>query len=485
MNSIIETQLAKLGIEAYLQQHHQKSLLRFLTCGSVDDGKSTLIGRLLHDSKQIYQDQLAAVHSDSLRVGTTGDKPDLALLVDGLQAEREQGITIDVAYRYFSTEKRKFIIADTPGHEQYTRNMATGASTCELAIILIDARKGILAQTRRHSFISSLLGLRHFIVAINKMDLVDYSQSIFDEICQQYLDFSKSLSQEIDISFIPLSALEGDNVVEPSLHMPWYKGLPLLSSLENVNVYQDRTRSEFRFPVQYVNRPHLDFRGFAGTIATGCIAVGEKVKVLPSGETTTIESIVTFDGNLNEAQAGLAVTLTLSDEIDISRGDLIVASSSRLTSHHRFLADVVWMNDRPLTVNHPFDIKVAGKKSRAQVDKIQYQYDINKLSHFSVTQLPLNGIGLCEWSFVEPMALDSYQDSIDNGSFIIIDRLTNATVGVAMIRQALDSESVNNKDELETTEFSSFELELNALIIKHFPHWKAQDISSFISKNQS
>lgn len=348
MNSAVQAQLSEIGIEAYLTQHQHKSLLRFLTCGSVDDGKSTLIGRLLHDTKQIYEDQLAAVHSDSQRVGTTGERPDLALLVDGLQAEREQGITIDVAYRYFSTQKRKFIIADTPGHEQYTRNMATGASTCDLAVILIDARKGILDQTRRHSFIANLLGLKHFVVAVNKMDLVDYSQERFEQIRQDYVEFSKHLQGDTDIQIIPLSALEGDNVVEASQHMRWYQGPSLLELLETVDVDQQKGAGEFRFPVQYVNRPNLDFRGFAGTIAAGSISVGDAITALPSGKTSTVARIVTFDGDLPQAQAGQAVTLTLSDEIDISRGDLIVLQGAQVESTNHLLADVVWMTEQPL-----------------------------------------------------------------------------------------------------------------------------------------
>ncbi len=397
MNSAVEAQLAELGIEGYLKQHQYKSLLRFLTCGSVDDGKSTLIGRLLHDSKQIYEDQLAAVHSDSQRVGTTGEKPDLALLVDGLQAEREQGITIDVAYRYFSTQKRKFIIADTPGHEQYTRNMATGASTCDLAVILVDARKGILDQTRRHSFISNLLGLKHFVVAINKMDLVDYSQARFEEIRDEYLKFSENLTGDIDIQIIPISALEGDNVVDKGQNLNWFEGPSLLELLETVDVDYEKGAGEFRFPVQYVNRPNLDFRGFAGTVSSGSVKVGDAIKALPSGKTSTVARIVTFDGDIEEAQAGAA-------------------------------------------------------------------------------ELPLNGIGLCEWSLNESVALDNYQDCADTGGFIIIDRLTNVTVGAGMVKESLT--------ELERglADVSAFELELNALVRKHFPHWEAKDLSQLLKK---
>ncbi|MBT0327197.1 sulfate adenylyltransferase subunit CysN, partial [Vibrio campbellii] len=393
MNSAVEAQLAELGIEGYLKQHQYKSLLRFLTCGSVDDGKSTLIGRLLHDSKQIYEDQLAAVHSDSQRVGTTGEKPDLALLVDGLQAEREQGITIDVAYRYFSTQKRKFIIADTPGHEQYTRNMATGASTCDLAVILVDARKGVLDQTRRHSFISNLLGLKHFVVAINKMDLVDYSQERFEEIRDEYLQFSENLAGETDIQIIPLSALEGDNVVEKGQNLSWFEGPSLLELLETVDVDHEKGEGDFRFPVQYVNRPNLDFRGFAGTISSGSVKVGDAIKALPSGKTSTVARIVTFDGDVQEAQAGLAVTLTLNDEIDISRGDLLVLENAQVESTNHLLADVVWMTEQPLQPGRDYDIKIAGKKTVGHVEAIRHQYDINNLSTHGAAELPLNGIG--------------------------------------------------------------------------------------------
>lgn len=472
MNSAVHAQLAELGIEGYLNQHQHKSLLRFLTCGSVDDGKSTLIGRLLHDSKQIYEDQLAAVHSDSQRVGTTGERPDLALLVDGLQAEREQGITIDVAYRYFSTQKRKFIIADTPGHEQYTRNMATGASTCDLAIILIDARKSVLDQTRRHSFIAHLLGIKHFVVAINKMDLVDYSQERFDEICQQYANFSQHLAQDITIQLIPISALEGDNVVDNSRFMPWYQGQTLLDLLETVQVDQSRVQNDFRFPVQYVNRPDLDFRGFSGTIAAGKINVGDKIKVLPSGKHATITRIVTFDGDLSDASAGQAVTLTLSDEIDISRGDLIVLADSQVSLTSQVAADVVWMTEQPLQAGREYDIKIAGKKTVGRVINIEHQYDINQLTTFQTEQVPLNGIARCEWSFTDQLAVDLYQDCADCGGFIIIDRLTNVTVGAGLIRASLSDEG-----SVVTSQFSAFELELNALVRKHFPHWNAKDLS--------
>ncbi|OLQ85402.1 sulfate adenylyltransferase subunit CysN [Vibrio panuliri] len=474
MNSAVEAQLAELGIEGYLKQHQYKSLLRFLTCGSVDDGKSTLIGRLLHDSKQIYEDQLAAVHSDSQRVGTTGERPDLALLVDGLQAEREQGITIDVAYRYFSTQKRKFIIADTPGHEQYTRNMATGASTCDLAVILIDARKGVLDQTRRHSFISNLLGLKHFVVAVNKMDLVDYSQDRFEQIRDEYLEFSKNLHGEIDIQIIPLSALEGDNVVESSSKMSWFEGKPLLDILESIDVDQEKEVGEFRFPIQYVSRPNLDFRGFAGTIASGSVNVGDEVSVLPSGKVSRVARIVTFDGDLNTAHSGQAVTLTLEDEIDISRGDLLVLKQADVVSSNHLLADVVWMTEQPLQPGREYDIKLAGKKTVGRVEAIRHQYDINNLSTHSAAELPLNGIGLCEWSLTESVALDSYTECQDTGGFVVIDRLTNVTVGAGLVRESL------SQIEQKTGDFSAFEVELNALVRKHFPHWGAKDLSQLL-----
>ncbi|WP_191117784.1 sulfate adenylyltransferase subunit CysN [Vibrio campbellii] len=476
MNSAVEAQLAELGIEGYLKQHQYKSLLRFLTCGSVDDGKSTLIGRLLHDSKQIYEDQLAAVHSDSQRVGTTGEKPDLALLVDGLQAEREQGITIDVAYRYFSTQKRKFIIADTPGHEQYTRNMATGASTCDLAVILVDARKGVLDQTRRHSFISNLLGLKHFVVAINKMDLVDYSQERFEEIRDEYLQFSENLAGETDIQIIPLSALEGDNVVDKGQNLSWFEGPSLLELLETVDVDHEKGEGDFRFPVQYVNRPNLDFRGFAGTISSGSVKVGDAIKALPSGKTSTVARIVTFDGDVQEAQAGLAVTLTLNDEIDISRGDLLVLENAQVESTNHLLADVVWMTEQPLQPGRDYDIKIAGKKTVGHVEAIRHQYDINNLSTHGAAELPLNGIGLCEWSLNESVALDHYQDCADTGGFIIIDRLTNVTVGAGMVKESLAAV------ERGLADVSAFELELNALVRKHFPHWEAKDLSQLLKK---
>ncbi|MBS0849491.1 sulfate adenylyltransferase subunit CysN [Citrobacter sp. JGM124] len=471
MNTTIAQQIAEEGgVEAYLRAQQHKSLLRFLTCGSVDDGKSTLIGRLLHDTRQIYEDQLSSLQTDSKRHGTQGEKLDLALLVDGLQAEREQGITIDVAYRYFSTEKRKFIIADTPGHEQYTRNMATGASTCELAILLIDARRGVLDQTRRHSFISTLLGIKHLVVAVNKMDLVDFSEARFEQIKNDYLTFAQQLPSDLDIRFVPLSALEGDNVASQSSAMPWYHGPTLLSMLETVEVTRNVDQQPMRFPVQYVNRPNLDFRGYAGTLASGTVYVGQRVKVLPSGVESTIASIVTFDGALDNAIAGEAITLVLADEVDISRGDLLVDAEQQLTAVQRAKVDVVWMAEQPLQPGQRYDIKISGKKTRAYVDAIHHQVEINSLDHLETESLPLNGIGLVSLTFDEPLVLDTYQQNPVTGGLIFIDRLSNVTVGAGLVREPLQHEPQI------PTEFSAFELELNALVRRHFPHWNARDL---------
>ncbi|XVB27971.1 sulfate adenylyltransferase subunit CysN [Citrobacter koseri] len=471
MNTTLAQQIANEGgVEAWMVAQQHKSLLRFLTCGSVDDGKSTLIGRLLHDTRQIYEDQLSSLHNDSKRHGTQGEKLDLALLVDGLQAEREQGITIDVAYRYFSTEKRKFIIADTPGHEQYTRNMATGASTCDLAILLIDARKGVLDQTRRHSFISTLLGIKHLVVAINKMDLVGFSEETFARIREDYLTFAGQLPGNRDIRFVPLSALEGDNVATQSASMPWYNGPTLLEVLETVEIQRVVDTQPMRFPVQYVNRPNLDFRGFSGTVASGTVQVGQRLKVLPSGVESSVARIVTFDGDLQEAAAGEAITLVLKDEIDISRGDLLVDAQASLPAVQSASIDVVWMAEQPLTPGQSYDIKIAGKKTRARVDAIRYQVDINNLTQREVESLPLNGIGLVELTFDEPLVLDPYQQNPVTGGFIFIDRLTNVTVGAGMVNEPHLQASTS------ASQYSAFELELNQLIRKHFPHWGARDL---------
>ncbi|MFI3185264.1 MAG: sulfate adenylyltransferase subunit CysN [Methylococcaceae bacterium] len=438
-----QSDLISTDIDAYLAQHERKELLRFLTCGNVDDGKSTLIGRLLHDSKMIYEDQLAAVQADSVKSGTTGaGKIDLALLVDGLQAEREQGITIDVAYRYFSTATRKFIIADTPGHEQYTRNMATGASTCDLAIILIDARYGVQTQTKRHSFIASLLGIHHIIVAINKMDLVEYSEATFNKIKQDYLHFTETLALQ-DITFIPMSALDGDNVVNPSEHMPWFTGMPLMAALNSIEIANDRNFTDARFPVQYVNRPNLDFRGFCGTVASGIFRKGDTITALPSGKTSRIKSIVTYDGELEQVFAPMAVTLTLEDEIDISRGDMLIGEQqSPATVSDKFKATIVWMAEAALTQGRQYTIKLATRSVSGSVSMIHHRIDVNTLEHHDATELHLNEIGSCTVSVNAPVVFDPYLSHKHTGSFIIIDRLTNGTVGAGMITGGTDEESL-------------------------------------------
>ncbi len=429
-----QSDLIATDINAYLAQHERKELLRFLTCGNVDDGKSTLIGRLLHDSKMIYEDQLAAVQADSVKSGTTGaGKIDLALLVDGLQAEREQGITIDVAYRYFSTSTRKFIIADTPGHEQYTRNMATGASTCDLAVILIDARYGVQTQTKRHSFIASLLGLKHIIVAINKMDLVGYSEDTYNKIKSDYLAFVETLDLH-DVHFIPMSALDGDNVVNPSANMPWFTGKPMMELLNTIEIASDRNFDDARFPVQYVNRPNLDFRGFCGTVASGVFRKGDAITAMPSGKTSHIKSIVTYDGEPELAFPGMAVTLTLTDEIDISRGDIIVGSHENVPSvADKFKATLVWMTEQAMTPGRQYVIKLATRSVSGSVSMIHHRIDVNTLEHHDANELNLNEIGLCTVAVNAPVVFDPYKRNKTTGSFIVIDRLTNVTVGAGMI----------------------------------------------------
>jgi bifunctional enzyme CysN/CysC len=435
-----QSELISSDIHAYLTQHERKELLRFLTCGNVDDGKSTLIGRLLHDSKMIYEDQLAAIKKDSVKSGTTGGDIDLALLVDGLQAEREQGITIDVAYRYFSTAKRKYIIADTPGHEQYTRNMATGASTCDLAIILVDARHGVMTQTKRHSFIVSLLGIRHVVVAINKMDLVGYSADVFERIRSDYLAFIEKLDIH-DVRFIPLSALKGDNVVTRSEEMPWYQGQALMELLDTIEIAKDQNFTTPRFPVQYVNRPNLDFRGYSGTVAAGVFRKGDPITVLPSKKTSRIKSIVTYDGELEEAFPPQAVTITLTDEIDVSRGDMLVRSDDLPMLGTRFKAHIVWMTEAPLVPGRQYYLKQTTKVVNGSVSQIHHRVDINTLEQLPADQLKLNEIGLCEVALNAPIAFDPYKVCKSTGSFIVIDRLTNVTVGAGMILSQADGES--------------------------------------------
>lgn len=468
-----QSDLIETDIDAYLAQHEQKELLRFLTCGSVDDGKSTLIGRLLHDSKMIYEDQLEAVRNDNSKHGTTGDKVDLALLVDGLQAEREQGITIDVAYRYFSTAKRKFIIADTPGHEQYTRNMATGASTCDMAIILIDARHGVMTQTRRHSFIASLLGIKHLVIAINKMDLVDYSQETFESIKQAYGEVAKTLGQE-NLYFVPMSALDGDNVVNKSENMPWYTGESLMEILESVQITGAKNLKDFRYPVQYVNRPHLNFRGFCGTVASGEVKVGDEIRVLPSGKTSKVKEIVTYDGNLDKAFIDQAVTITLEDEIDISRGDMLVHADSDVQMSNRFKAHLVWMSETNMAPGKEYLFKFATKVTPGSVAAIDYRVDVNTFEHSSIEKMELNDIAVVELALDQQVVAESYQVNRGTGAFIVIDRLTNITVAAGMVIDVLEESSEAKSD------FSAFEVELNALVRKHFPHWDAKDISKLL-----
>ena len=463
-----QDQLIASDIQAYLKQHENKELIRFLTCGSVDDGKSTLIGRLLHDSKMIFEDQLTAITQDSKKSGTTGEEIDLALLVDGLQSEREQGITIDVAYRYFATETRKFIIADTPGHEQYTRNMATGASNCELAIILIDARRGVQVQTRRHSFICSLLGIKHVLVAVNKMDLVGYSQETYQQIKKDYRKFAQALDFD-DVRFVPISALKGDNVVNESEAMAWYPGATLMKLLNTINVDVAETFTDFRMQVQYVNRPNLDFRGFAGTVASGHIRKGDTIVALPSGKESKVKGLITFEGELESASKGMAITLTLEDEIDISRGEMIVKKGQLPHSSKEFNATVVWMHEEPLEVGREYYIKHGSKMTTGYATRVEKKIDVNTLAKSDATQLHLNEIGLVNFEVGEQLHFDPYQLNRETGAFIIIDRVANLTVGAGMINES--------RIERDKQDFSAFEIEFNALIRKHFPHWGTRDIN--------
>lgn len=427
-----QSDLISTDIDAYLAQHERKQLLKLLTCGSVDDGKSTLIGRLLHDSKMIYEDQLESIKADSIKSGTTEGEFDLSLLVDGLQAEREQGITIDVAYRYFSTAKRKFIIADTPGHEQYTRNMATGASNCDLAIILIDARHGVQVQTRRHSFITSLLGIKHVIVAINKMDMVDFSEDIFNNIKKDYVDFAKTLEQG-DVKFIPISALNGDNVVNTSDNTPWYDGETLMSILENAEIAAFHNVDDMRFPVQYVNRPNVNFRGYCGTLASGVVRKGDSITALPSGKTSKIKSIVTFDEELTKAFTPMAITLTLEDEIDVSRGDMLVHADNLPTVKEKFEATIVWMTEEPMLPGTQYDFKHTNRNVSGHISSLKYKIDMNNLKEELSPSLQLNEIGQCEVSLDQAIYFDSYKTNPGTGAFIIIDRLSDVTIAAGMI----------------------------------------------------
>ena len=450
-----QSDLIAKDILAYLEQHERKELLRFITCGSVDDGKSTLIGRLLYDSKMIYEDQLAQLENESKVHGTTGGKFDPALVTDGLRAEREQGITIDVAYRYFSTAKRKFIIADTPGHEHYTRNMATGASTADLAIILIDARHGVLTQTKRHSFIVSLLGIRHVVVTVNKMDLVNYSQARFDEICEDYKQFVSRLDLP-DLHFIPLAALHGENVVDPSPNMPWYRGSTLMNFLESVYIGSDRNLEDFRLPIQYVNRPNLDFRGFCGTIASGILRKADPIMVLPSKRTSKVKRIVTQDGDLDEAFCPQSITVVLEDEVDCSRGDMIVRPGNIPKSTNQFDATIVWLNADPLLPGKTYLFKHTSQTIPGQIDSLRYRVDVNTLHRSPAPDLQLNEIGRCSITLSQSIYFDAYKRNRSTGAFIIIDRLNNATVGAGMIT---DRDAARTKAAWEASEEGSQKLE--------------------------
>ena len=482
-----QSDLISKNIEQYLKEHENKEILRFITCGSVDDGKSTLIGRLLYDSKMIFEDQLASIEKDSKKSGTTGDKIDLALLVDGLASEREQGITIDVAYRFFSTDKRKFIIADTPGHEQYTRNMATGASTADLAIILIDARQGVLTQTKRHSYIASLLGIKNLIVAINKMDLVDFDQNRFEEIKKDYEEIIPNLphNSDINFSYIPISALDGDNIVSNSEKSPWYTGLPLMDLLDTLPIHKDEN-DNFRMPVQYVNRPHLNFRGFCGTITSGKIEVGDEITVLPSRKTSKEKSIVSNDvkdlrpkgkdetvESIQTAFAPMATTLTLEDEIDISRGDMIVKTNNIPKVSNHLSAMVVWMDEKPLTLNQNYVIKRATSVINGAFNSIEFKKNINTFEEVNTQSLELNDIAKVTLSLDREIAVDPYHENRYTGSFIIIDRYTNSTVGAGMIVDSIEGFA---KLEEEKREYTKAELELNAYIRSNYPEWGCKEI---------
>jgi len=482
-----QSDLISENIEKYLKEHENKEILRFITCGSVDDGKSTLIGRLLYDSKMIFEDQLAAIEKDSKKVGTTGEKIDLALLVDGLASEREQGITIDVAYRFFSTEKRKFIIADTPGHEQYTRNMATGASTADVAIILIDARQGILTQTKRHSYIASLLGIKNLIVAINKMDLVDFSQEVFENIKKDYNEIIPNLphNEDLNIEFIPISALDGDNILTNSEKSPWYTDKPLMELLDTIEIHKKESNS-FRLPVQYVVRPHLNFRGFSGTIASGSISVGDEITVLPSRKTSKVKSIVSNDikdlrpigkdeevETIQTAFAPMATTITLEDEIDISRGDMIVKSNDIPKVSDHLSAMVVWMDEAPLTLGQNYVIKRATSVLNGTFNTVDFKKNINTFDEVSADKLELNDIAQVTVSLDREIAVDPYHENRYTGSFIIIDKYTNSTVGAGMIVSSVDGAAELATD---SKEYTQAEKELNEFIRRNYPEWNCKAI---------
>ncbi|WP_102408652.1 sulfate adenylyltransferase subunit CysN [Parabacteroides bouchesdurhonensis] len=438
---------SKLNIKEFLDKDEQKDLLRFLTAGSVDDGKSTLIGRLLFDSKKLYEDQLDALERDSKRMGNAGEHIDYALLLDGLKAEREQGITIDVAYRYFSTNNRKFIIADTPGHEQYTRNMITGGSTANLAIILVDARTGVITQTRRHTYLVSLLGIKHVVLAVNKMDLTNFDKQVFDDIVSDYKQFVASLNIP-DITCIPLSALDGDNVVEKSARTPWYEGPSLLDFLETVPIDLDRNYEDFRYPVQYVLRPNLDFRGFCGKVSSGVVRKGDVVMALPSRKTSKVKSIVTYEGELDYAFPPQCVTITLEDEIDVSRGEMLVHPDNVPMEDRNFEAMLVWMDEEPMDVNKQFYIKQTTNTTRARIDSIRYKVNVNTMEQSSVDHLELNEIGRVVFTTGKELFFDPYQKNKQTGAFILIDPISNNTSAVGMIIDRVDAKDMVKEDAL-------------------------------------
>jgi sulfate adenylyltransferase subunit 1 len=478
--------MSTLNIKEFLDKDEQKDLLRFLTAGSVDDGKSTLIGRLLFDSKKLYEDQLDALERDSKRMGNAGEHIDYALLLDGLKAEREQGITIDVAYRYFSTNNRKFIIADTPGHEQYTRNMITGGSTANLAIILVDARTGVITQTRRHSYLVSLLGIKHVVLAVNKMDLVDFDKEIFDKIVSEYKAFVESLGIE-DITCIPLSALDGDNVVEKSERTPWYDGPSLLDFLETVPIDKDRNYEDFRFPVQYVLRPNLDFRGFCGKVSSGVVRKGDEIMTLPSGKTSKVKSIVTYEGEIEEAFPPMSVTITLEDEIDVSRGDMLIHPDNKPIEDRNFETMLVWMDEEPMDMNKNFFIKHTTNQTRARVDSIRYKVNVNTMEHLSVengklteseTLLKLNEIANVYFTTGKELFFDPYKKNKQTGAFILIDPITNNTSAVGMIIDRVEAKDMQTEDVLATVSLSELGIDSShhEAIFKLCEHLKKQGV---------
>jgi len=455
-------------IETYLKEHENKDFLRFITCGSVDDGKSTLIGRLLHDSKMIYEDQLNSLVKDSKKHGTTGEEIDFALLVDGLSSEREQGITIDVAYRFFSTDRKKYIIADTPGHEQYTRNMATGASSADLAVILIDARYGVQTQTKRHSFIVNLLGIKDIVVAVNKMDLVGFKKEVFDAICEDFMGFAKELGFN-SVAFIPLSALKGDNIVEKSPNTPWFEGFALLEFLDRFSAKKEILNKPLRLPVQYVNRPNLDFRGFCGTIESGTLSVGDDILILPSRKTTNVKSIFVGTKEVKSAGAYEAITFTTQGEIDISRGDIVCLKESIPAISACIKANIVWMSERALNKGDSFLLKISSNIITATVSSIEYKVDINTLQKEESKTLALNEIGSVIFTLSKEIPFDRYEDIKGTGSFILIDRYENDTLGAGMIEEACVENSIAKS-------YSDAEKELNSYIRKHYPEWGCREI---------